>query len=363
MKIGILTFHCAHNFGAVLQAFALQSQLQLMGYDVEIINYRPKYLDRGFPKLHKWMFSIGNLKNTIFRYFRIIRKEQKSYIKYGLFEKRYLKLSDLCQNKDDIAKIIDNLDCLILGSDQIWNEKFNGNDDIWLGNFQHFKGKIITYAASAGNNEFSDDWRSKIEKALHKYASISVRESFLIPKLQNIIGNNINIKTVLDPTLMVKPEIWNKFKDNDYNYRYILCYQARRSDDIYRIAKNLANQLKAKVISVDFWDNSFNSNITNAIVSPNEFVSMIKNAQCVVTTSFHGTAFSIICEKPFYTLKLHDDGDGRIENLLNLLGLTDRMIDKSSSPQFSECNYKTANDKLSYLRNLSQEYLKESLFN
>lgn len=361
MKIGILTFHCAHNFGAILQAFALQSQIQLMGYDVKIIDYRPKYLDRGYPQLQYWMFTHGRAWNTIKRYFKRTMKEQRSYTKYVSFEKKYISLTNRCNTPKELSKIINTFDCLILGSDQIWNEKFNGGETLWLGDFNTFDGKIIIYAASAGNHKFSCPFEEKLKEMLPHYKSISVRESSLIPTLKALTNQNINIETVLDPTLMVNPQIWSKFKAQTEKDKYILCYQARKSDDVFRIARNLSESLNAKIISVDLWDNSFQNGIKNTIASPNEFITLIRNASCVITTSFHGTAFSIICNTPFYTLKLNDGADGRTEHLLKLIGLEERMIEKSSTPQFSQINYKTVNDKLSHIRLRSQEYLRNAL--
>lgn len=362
MNIGILTFHCAHNFGAVLQAFALQSQFQLMGYsNTKIINYRPKYLDRGMPVLHRWMFTKGRAWNTMCRYFKITRKEQKSYKKYHLFEQKYLSLTEKCETPNELESIINSFDYLILGSDQIWNEKFNGGETVWLGDFKNFRGQIVIYAASAGDQDFSLAWKEKLKRKLPQYKSISVRESLLIPKLQNLMNANIDIKTVLDPTLMADPKIWRNFEKVNNKERYILCYQARKSDDVYRIAYELSKQLNAKVISVDFWENSFKSGIENYIVAPNEFISLVKNALCVVTTSFHGTIFSIICNTPFYTLRLNDGADGRVESLLNVLNIKDRMIDSSATPSFSEYRFEDVNEILSNLRIDSQNYITKSL--
>lgn len=363
MKIGILTFHCAHNFGAILQAFALQSQLQLMGYETKVIDYCPKYLDRGYPRLQYWMFTHGRAWNTIKRYFKKTRKEQKSYKKYTSFQENYMSLTDKCSTPNKLSEIVNTFEYLILGSDQIWNEKFNGNETLWLGDFNTFKGKIIIYAASSGNHKFSYLFKKKLGEMLPQYKSISVRESTLIPILRTLTNQNINIETVLDPTLMVDPQIWNKFKKQIKKDKYILCYQARKSDDVFRIARNLSESLDTKIISVDLWDNSFQNGIKNVIASPDEFITLIQNAVCVVTTSFHGTAFSIICNTPFYVLKLNDGADGRTEHLLKLIGLEERMIDQSFTPQFSQINYETANDKLSHIRLQSQAYLRNVLEN
>lgn len=361
MKIGILTYHCAHNFGAILQAFALQSQLQFMGYDTKIIDYRPQYLDKGYPRLQYWMFTHGRAWKTIKRYFKITRKEQKSYKKFISFEKSYMSLTNKCKTPNELSEIVNTFDYLILGSDQIWNEKFNGSETLWLGDLKTFNGKIIIYAASTGDHDFSHPFKKILKEMLPRYKSISVRESSLIPNLKALTNQNINIETVLDPTLMVNPQTWNKFRKQIIKEKYILCYQARKSNDVFRIARSLSKSLNASIISVDLWDNSFQHDIKNVIASPDEFITLIQNATCVVTTSFHGTAFSIICNTPFYTLKLNDGADGRTEQLLELTGLKERMIDTSSTPQFSKLNYEKINKNISLIRLKSQAYLSNSL--
>lgn len=96
---------------------------------------------------------------------------------------------------------------------------------------------------------------------LPRYKSISVRESSLIPNLKALTNQNINIETVLDPTLMVNPQTWNKFRKQIIKEKYILCYQARKSNDVFRIARSLSKSLNASIISVDLWDNSFQHDI------------------------------------------------------------------------------------------------------
>ena len=128
------------------------------------------------------------------------------------------------------------------------------------------------------------------------------------------------------------------------------------------MAKDIANQLspKCKIISVDLWENNFRKGVENAIVSPKEFISLVNNAQCVITTSFHGTAFSIICNTPFYTIRLNDGADGRSEELLSKLNLLDRMVDKHASPNFKQLDFKYM-QKLNEQRNISQNFLNASI--
>lgn len=359
MRIGILTFHCAYNFGAVLQCYALKEYLSFLGHETYVINYSPSYLAT---KKAKYRF-----RNIISRHPIINIKKQikiliyrRMFNKYQSFENRYLHLTKCISESDRLDEITHDLDFIIIGSDQIWNKQYNGNDLVWYGEFKGaIPSKIITYAASAGNNHNLSIETSQITEKLGKLKSVMVREN----ELNNLLSNYINSDCVLDPSLMVPAFFWEKF----YNLlpvnrkKYIVTYRAREDENVFRIAKDLAKQLNADIITTNFGENDFKSDYKHKTLGPDEFVSLIKHACCVVTTSFHGTAFSIITQTPFYTLRLNDNADGRVENLLNSVGLMDRLIDKNSNPTYSTIDFKKVNDKLEVLRTLSQEKLKKSL--
>lgn len=363
MKIGILTFHSAHNFGAMLQAYALQEQIKANGHEVWIINYRPQYIYRGRPALKRWMFTHGRAMGTIKRYFRITRKEQKSYDKFEGFANSNMHLTANCHTHSELSQVCCEFDCIILGSDQIWNQEFNGNDVVWFGEISGFRGKFILYAVSAGSKGIDEELKKLFGKNLHKFSAISVREKNLVLQIAEIATIFKDIQMVLDPSLMVNPNLWKKWQEPIRTDKYVVTYQARKDDNVYRIAKNIANQIspECKIVSVDFWENSFRKGIENVVVSPSEFVSLVNNAQCVITTSFHGTAFSIICNTPFYTIRLNDGADGRSEELLNNLNLFDRMVDKSASPIFMKLDSEHYKSKLEEWRSLSQKFLNISI--
>ena len=344
MKVGILTFHAAHNFGAMLQAYALQEQMRINGHEPWIINYIPEYIASKRPTLQKWMFTHGRALQTIKYYFKIMRKAKKSYDKYKYFAHEHMKLTNICNTHEDLSNICKYFDCIILGSDQIWNIKFNG--------------KLILYAASAGDKVLDKEIKNILQKKIYDFSAISVRESHLARQISNI-EPKLKISVVLDPSLMVNPKIWYKWQIPIRTDKYIVTYQAREDENVFRIATEISNQIghECKILNVDFWNSSFRKGVEKAIVSPSEFISLIHNSQCVITTSFHGTAFSIINKVPFYTLHLNDGADGRSEELLNKLDLTERLVDKTASPKFTRINYKHISTKLDILRKASQDFL------
>lgn len=355
MKIGILTFHCAYNFGAVLQCYALYEYIKYLGYECYVINYCPSYLAT---KKAKYKFKniisrhpLINIQKQI-----IISKYRKSFEKYKKFEREYMQLTKPIFDSHKLVEITNTLDYIILGSDQIWNKNYNGNDSTWYGDFYGAnQSKIITYAASAGNIQNLSIELNQIKETLGKLKYVSVREE----ELKDLLTNYITVDCVLDPSLLIPPFIWEKF----YNLlptpkrKYIVTYRAREDENVFRIAKELAEQLDAEIVTTNFGKNDFNSPYKHKILSPSEFVSLIKHAECVVTTSFHGTAFSIIAQTPFYTLRLNDNADGRVENLLKTVGLLDRLIDKESTPIYKDINFTSVNKRLDIVRKFSQEKL------
>ena len=357
MKIGILTFHCAHNYGAVLQCYALQETLKDMGHDVEVIDYRPEYLlapyrifdyHRLFPA--KTMQLIKNLG----REFLIFNRRRKRYKAFNDFISTRLNLSGQIQGNDIPSKY----DIYIMGSDQIWNPKITkGFDPVYFGEFLFDKGekKYISYAASMEVNSLNEDEKSFYKKSLANFDSISVRESQLAALLQPLTDKKIEF--VLDPTLLADINIWNKIAESpNINVKYVLVYQVRINDNALRIANEIAKKNGAIVINILTYCTPYLNRHKLQCESPERFLGLIKNAFCVVTTSFHGTAFSIIFNRPFYSISI-GSYDTRVMSLLRNVGLEKRLVPKDSSPNFSEIDYSDVNINVFKLRNKSKDFL------
>jgi hypothetical protein len=365
MRIGILTFHCAHNYGAVLQAYALREELKLMGYDVEFVNYQPEYLLSPYS-----IDIIKGYKNykpsSFFSTIKYIGSEiilfRRRFIRYWKFNKFIKKkLSIRTKPIKNVVEIDKDYDAYIFGSDQIWNLSITkGFDDIFWGNFIVKKNaKKISYAASMDTEKIQE--YALIKSRLSNFDYLSVRENQLKNLLQPLCYKEIN--TVLDPTLLVSPQTWNSFiKKPNIKKKYVLVYQVRETPQTLRIANEIASQIGGVVIRLVAFFNSwkYGKNLHQS-EGPEEFVNWIKYAECVVTTSFHGTAFSIIFNKPFYTLKLSDGSDSRAKNLLIKFNLSDRFISPESNINLTDIDYTNVNSKLNELRSLSKSFLINSL--
>ncbi len=364
MKIGILTFHCAHNYGAVLQCYALQETLLSMGHEVDVIDYRPEYLSAPyrvfvFNRYHdsSSFYIMKHLAEEII----LLTKRMKRVKAFNSFIKENLHLSAEVEGR----MISDKYDAYVIGSDQVWNAALTGGrfDPIYLADFQFDKSdkKYIAYAASMGKVRFPDsDSEQYFMNRLVAFDAVSVRES----SLKDFIGGQAGLKAdvVLDPTLLADSRIWDKIaRKPNIHGKYVLVYQVGKSTDAVRIAEEIARQKGAEVIEMSSWMSPKFSRRKRQCASPSEFVGMVKHAECVVTTSFHGTAFSAIFRKPFYCVRQGGGVDSRSESLLRMLGLEDRLVDKDFNPIFEPVDYSGVEVALERERNMSLKFLKESL--
>lgn len=329
MKIGILTFHRAHNYGAVLQCYALQQYLIQEGYDVYVIDYNNKQLwsyyswrDRGLEKNIK--------KNAIkfpIRLFRYIKRRKKQilrYYKFVHFQEHKLRLSD----KKSILKF--PYDLILIGSDQIWNTSItHGFDPYYWGTFEKPSStKVATYAASL-RGVWEETRHKIIHDALKNLDGISVRES-AIGKYVTKLFPDLNVFHVPDPVLLLSPMQWKvlaKKPKTDCSYAFF--YQAETSESVYNTASEIALQqgLPLYVLSADQW--AVNSKECHS-ASPFEFLGWILNAKLVITSSFHALAFCILFQKDFYAVNLPTGQDERLRSICSIFGVEDRLIDNST---------------------------------
>jgi len=361
MKAGILTFHSAHNYGAVLQAYASQEIIGKLGYDCEIIDYRPDYLirQRVFPRPENRSFIV-NMKimaeGLLSIYWRFKR--------YRGFEKFMHKSLHLSAERFGPEKFRsdNNYDRFVMGSDQIWNIRLTkGFDDLYWGNFTTRDGaKKISYAASMSNYELDDIQKTRMTALLGNFSSIGVREEALRTFIHDLTDRQVT--TVLDPVFLLDAAGWRKIsKPPQRKRKYILMYCIDLRDDVNRIARKLAGEMDADVIELGMGVDRKAFSNPYQTADPAEFLGLFDQAEFVVTSSFHGTAFAVLFNKPFYSLAHGNDKDTRQRTVLNNLGIPDRFISRDASPEYSLISYGEVNNKLQQLREDSVNFLKTHL--
>lgn len=367
MKIGILTFHRAINYGAVLQCYGLYETLRAAGHEVEVIDYRPEYIERYrraisfFDIQHQKTLS-QKVKLFVASLFNCYSKLEAAR-RFDRFLYKHFILSKIVRKPEEM---IQKYDIIFFGSDQIWSPQIcYGYDPIYWGQFTHEKTKLYTYAASlGGHNHLSYDEWIKVGRYLKAFESISVREKQLQEDLRAYL--KIDSELVVDPTLLVNEDVFNKMVERPKSMpdRYVLLFAVAPTENLMGFAKKVSDQLDSEVVFLTSnktpWYYRKNES-SYKIVTPSvgEFLGWFLYAKCVVTVSFHGTVFSVIFRKDFYSLTNYMQD--RAEQFLHSINLEKRMVstDKKTIENltYTKVDYSGIEEKLEQVRKRSIEFL------
>lgn len=345
--IGIITFHTADNYGAVLQNYALQSAIRLIGYNAVTIDYQCDEINDNYKRPAKETL----LRRQIWIIINTGYWKQKKKL-FADFRKDKLVLSEKC-SAENIDAFGECYEAYITGSDQVWNSNIisNNNYDAYGLGFVKKRYKFA-YAASAGEGKIDDP-------ALLKYIEdldyITVREKKL-HEYFNSIG--INSKVVCDPVFLLPKENWVKFVGSKRKKNYVFLYYLDSGQALCRrIAKSIAKERNLAVCCSAYVDrNSILYKYKAYNDGPAEFLSDIYYSDIIVASSFHATAFALIFEKEFISV-LHSETGDRVLDLLSYVGLTDRII--KSEEEFDRENWKSID--YSKVRNKIQKWREESI--
>lgn len=366
MKIKTITCHDVYNAGAGLQAYALSKYLSDLGHDVEIIDYKPDYLSNHYsftaiasPRFDKpivrELYLLAKLPNRLKRYFG---RRKKSF---DAFKQDYLKVTEKRYiSNDDLKANIPQADVFFAGSDQIWNPTFNnGKDPAFYLDFVPDNKIKASYAASFSVNEIPDELKAVTKGYLENLDYISVREKSGVDIL-NSLGIN-NSYQVLDPVFLLDKQEWEKLCFDISTDKYILVYDFDNSELVKEIAQKIAKEKNLKIYSV------FNNSYSDKCFydeGPIGFVSLVKNADFVISNSFHATAFSLIFEKDFVVVNRKENLNTRMYDLTKSLGIENRLICDANDVDYNEnIDYKSVKEKLNEQISYSKKYLDRVLTN
>ncbi len=334
-KIITTTFHNANNYGAVLQAYALQQTL-LKKYNTEILDYYNPLIANNNRLFKKYQGTKKEkitqiVLDTIFFYKNIVRNRH-----FNQFRNNFLITSKRFRDANSVTSGYPKADAYITGSDQIWNPILtDGIDQVYTLNFGNHDFRKIAYAASAGENSTLSTYRNKLLQSLQTFDSISVREKPLYTLLKQELKQPITI--TLDPSLLLTKTEWEHIGNSapiKEQEKYILVYSVGGEPALlYQIANRLSRQTGYRILHPkrrDLKHCFVKNNKSYYTYGPEDFINLVANAEYIITTSFHGTAFATIFNKKFFVvLAKYSD---RITTLLNSLNISNRIV--SSEQEF-----------------------------
>lgn len=353
MKTATITYHNVINYGAVLQAYALQQVQLQMSVDNKIIDYCPKKTSYRYVKTHLFKYLIIHTIRILLSLLHVfqIRKLKKIFHDFTtnslILTEKYTELS-LLKAKPPLA------DLYITGSDQLWNVSISLKKAFFL-DFGDDRVKRVSYAVSMGNCQVPEVYKKELYKLLLRFDSISVREKIAKEYLEGLFDKSTSIHVNFDPIFLLSKQEWLNFASvRNMKSPYILCIPLGGHPLLHQSLKKLKSLTGYQTVVIDtevftrikgdirLWD-----------VTPREFVYLIQNAEYVLTASFHGTAFSTLLNKKFFSFT-NNLAPGRINCLLESLELKHRIIRSiedinTQEIDFTICNSVIEREKASAL--------------
>ena len=358
-RVGIITtnVHTSLNYGGVLQAYALQQVILNLGCGCEIIQYSTSgkrvatFLKSEFHEnsslllLMKRTFQLGSsyissrLKRVFLSAVKTVCLNKHMGLREAVFsdfKKSRIALSKEIYTRENIQNSVSDYDIFVCGSDMIW--KPGKYDPTYFLDFVPDDKLKIAYAPSIGVSHLSDSEKAYMKPLVNRLDAVSVREKHGKELLELVTEKDVS--WVLDPTLLLSREMWDSVaKPYAIERPYLFCYLLGKNAENYAFVEKTAKRLGLFIVTIPFVAGDHVTGITFGDkqiydAGPEHFISLIRNAELIITDSFHGTVFSIIYGKEFITLPrsndTHNSSNSRIYSLLELFGLNDRVVNLSN---------------------------------
>lgn len=392
MKVSVVCIYYNRNYGSVLQSFALNKYLGKLGCEVNIIPFKDsagikEKLDILFNLKLPKLLNLEIVKRKLQEkraeksamdvdeeYIKGIKVREKAYIR---FVKEYFDVSEKSLNRDELAGFVEDSDVVIVGSDQLWTPH-----DILIGyhtlNFVPNGVKKISYATSFGVKELpTAHIKRKAKRFLSNMDEISVREIEGKQIIQNL-GVNKTVHVVVDPTMLLTREEWDEIIPSAkiVEKKYIFCYFLGNNPEHREFAQKIKKQLGLNVVALQHMDEYVPGDRVYADkvlydIAPSQFVTLIRDAELILTDSFHGSVFSVLYHKKFFVMNRHKEDElrstnSRINTLCSMLGLEDRHLTENLKKYPLEdvllnIDYDNVDQRLYDNRNSSITFLKDAL--
>lgn len=362
-RIGTVSYNIYANFtnyGSALQTWALHQAIRKIGSDPVLVDYCPDILadkDPLNPYKNMWDQS-EDAKKMVELTLPAIR------VNYGKFDRFYHERFDRTNKNytsNNFNEVVEdeNLDGFVCGSDTIFCPDEFGFDDGYYANYPVMKGHSVSYAASFGDPHFTEDTYSILNDRIGNFKALGIRENQMILYLKQ--HTNIPVQRTIDPTLLLTADDYEEIVgDRAMEEKYLLLYSRRYSPQMEAFAEKVAAENGWKIVDISLRAvNVERGHIMRYDAGVEEFLSLVKNAEYVVTNSFHGMIFSVQFRRPFVVFS-REQCSNKIEEMLCLFGIQDHML-VNGNETFSEIDYDVVHRNIENARNSSFEFLKNEL--
>ncbi len=354
MKVGIITFQETNNYGANLQNYALQQAVKQLGGTPETIDYRSRYIGRPYAPAHLKNKGLGAYLFGVVGYlvYALRTGKTKAF-------RRHIAYSPQVK-REGLEAMNDRYDLFLTGSDQVFNHKLTGMDGTYMLDFVKDKAKCHSYAASLGLAALEPAVQEQYRAWLSDFATLTVREQTAAGVLSETLGREVSV--VSDPCLLLERADWEAVAVAPKQKKpYVFVYELAWSKDVVALAQRIAKDKGLNIIFAPFPMGKAACGGWRLGAGPGEILGLIRDAEYVVTDSFHGTLFSILFNKAFYTRIAEKAIGSRISDLLTKCGLEDRLLDPTMTSFTSDIDYDAVNAVLADFRQASRDTLRSML--
>ena len=365
-KIGIVTYnkYCNFtNYGSALQTWALYNVIcHLKRYDVVLVDYCPDTMIGKNP-----LNPLSNMRDRDSEILEQCRKMlpviKENYIKFEQFYSSKFRWTNHRYTKENMENIVDQeeIDGFVCGSDTIFCPDEFGIDDGYYANYKCMQKKAVAYAASFGDPHFSDEMYDELKQKLNNFNCIGLREQGMMSFVNK--NTTIMVENVIDPTLLLREDEYSSITAPRLEEgKYLLLYSRRYNADMEKYAETLAEENDWKIVEISL--RAENEKKRNHRMyyeaGVEEFLSLVKYAEFIVTNSFHGMIFSIQFQKQFMVFS-REQGEAKICEVLKKLNLEERLQKKEAVVCKEKINYMIVMSKIEQLRNKSLKFLQMEL--
>lgn len=361
MKTVTVTHQNAINYGAVLQAYALQQQLHKLGIEDELLDLKRTHKIFSKVKLNKHL--PGNMYSNILNILHL-RETKKRAKQFREFVARNISTTRHYETFEEVVESPPVADAFITGSDQTFNA-YSGVKPASFLKFGSEQTKRISYASSMGIPEVQGKYLDKFISAIKAYSFLSVREESSADYISKKCG--VPCLTNIDPSLLLTKEDWSRLASSSSlspgmeQGKYILVYRLLVNPLLNDAVTKIKKETGLNVIVINPYAMCrVKGDLIVRDAGPLEFLKLFKNAEYILTTSFHGTCFSVIFQKKFFSF-IRKTGESRITGILNMLNLSDRIITDLSQLKLDEIIYDDVNKIVQSQRAKASEYLIKAL--
>lgn len=337
MRVSLITRHAITNYGSLLQTLATQIVIERLGHTCEVVNYIRA--DENYRQHERTLLKRKPEwnRNPIKRGIYLALRQPESRLSGRRFAKernRLLHLSQLYSSMEELTQKPPAADLYLTGSDQVWGPVENGDyDSAYCLSFVPDAARKASFAASFGRDTLTEEQMQFFRRWLGRFQRITVREDSAVSLIEEM---GFEAERVLDPTLLLDAEDWERFMTPLHRKPYVLVYQIHQNPALGLYAKKVADAMHLPLIRISPSLHQMTQKGKLVWCPPiGSFLSYIKNAACLITDSFHGTAFAINFETPFVEVLPKNNTGTRNREILELTGLTDRILTDDAATCFA----------------------------